>query len=279
MKLDFPVDSTMVEVISDELDRPKFPLFSLRFLEVEEKDFFLDVYNVANFRVTNGEKIQIRPYDGKCDPESISLFLNGSILGVVLHQRGILPLHGSSFDYLDKGIMICGRSGVGKSSVAMAFCQNGAKFITDDISPVKVSEHETFIIPIRSRVKLWDDTLRKLNIENNDLSRIRPGFDKFYLPAISESKYAMQRLHQLFVLSIHNKNEFIAEEQKGMDKYNVLLRQIYRKAYLKGMPETEKAYFKQLFKLASAVRIKIIKRPQICSIQDTMRFIENEISK
>nr|WP_321487015.1 hypothetical protein [uncultured Draconibacterium sp.] len=70
--------------------------------------------------------------------------------------------------------MICGRSGVGKSSVTAAFCQNGAKYINDDISSMKIDSSKTVILPYKTRIRLWDDTLEKLEIENNELEKIRP---------------------------------------------------------------------------------------------------------
>ena len=42
--------------------------------------------------------------------------------------------------------MICGHSGTGKSSVTAAFCQEGAIFINDDITPVAVAGSKTTIL-------------------------------------------------------------------------------------------------------------------------------------
>nr|WP_319573298.1 hypothetical protein [uncultured Draconibacterium sp.] len=172
--------------------------------------------------------------------------------------------------------MICGRSGVGKSSVTAAFCQNGAKYINDDISPMKIDLSKTVILPYKTRIKLWDDTLEKLEIENNELEKIRPEIEKFYLKMRKEN-YSDFDLNQIFILNIRNKEASEANVLNGIQKYNALRKQIYRKVYLKGMPETEKEYFKQLFLLATKVKVTSIERPQISNIYDTMRFIEEQI--
>lgn len=247
------------------------------FLQVNQDDFFLNVKGVACFKVRNGNKIVIFPYEG-ADDASIRLFLNGSVFGALLHQKGILPLHGCSFRYQDRGIVICGNSGVGKSSVTTAFCQNGADFITDDITPLQINETETVIKPIKTQIKLWDDSIKKLKIENTDLKKIRPALEKFYLTS-PEPIIDKQQLNHLFILRIHNKNEFITEELNGIDKYNALRKQIYRKLYLKGMPETEKKYFRELLQLSGTVKVTLIIRPDICNIYDTMHIIEKEISR
>jgi hypothetical protein len=241
--------------------------------KIEEDDFFLNIKDVARYRVCNGQTIWVNPYK-EADEKSVNLFLEGSVLGAVLHQRGLLPFHASSFKFKDKGIIVCGVSGAGKSSVTAAFCQKEGVFINDDISPVSVSGSEITILPVKTKIKLWKDTLKKLKISEENLSNIRPEIDKFYLPV--EKKINEQyKLDCIFVLSSHQKDEYIARELNGLEKYNVLRKQIYKRIYLKGMPETEKKYFKQLFLLAKNVPVISITRPAICNIHNTMDFIKS----
>ncbi|NTW33695.1 MAG: hypothetical protein HGB12_13925 [Bacteroidetes bacterium] len=273
----FPIDIDCIEYSSDELESLTNPLFSRPHLQVDEQEFFLRVYNVASYRVRNGNQVDIHPYKD-ADVSSVNLFLNGSVLGAILHQQCLLPFHGSSFEYKGKGIIICGHSGTGKSSVTAAFCQNGGRFINDDITPVRNSASATTIIPIKTRIKLWDDSLCKLKIENDNFDKIRPALDKFYLPT-QETFRAEQHLDHIFVLCKHQTNEFVANELSGMEKYNILRNQIYRKVYLKGMPETGKLYFKQLLQLAGNIKVTKILRPQICDIYDTMNCIKKDLDK
>ncbi len=274
----FKLQDTKVEIKQNfkELGEPENCILNRTHLKNNETDFFFDVKNVARYRVQDGKNVSICPYED-ADEASINLFLEGSVLGAVLHQRQLLPFHGSSFEYKSKGIMICGRSGVGKSSVTAAFCQNGAKYINDDISPMKIDSSKTVILPYKTWIKLWDDTLEKLEIENNELEKIRPEIEKFYLKMRKEN-YSDFDLNQIFILNIHNKEAYEANVLNGIQKYNALRKQIYRKVYLKGMPETEKEYFKQLFLLAAKVKVTSIERPQISNIYDTMRFIEEQIN-
>ncbi len=275
MDLDFCVDSVAIDIVTEELKKLSCPLLFRPHLEIKENDFFINVRNVASYRVQGGDKVQIHPHEN-ADIESIKLFLNGSVLGAVLHQKGIIPFHGCSFVYNGQGIIICGLSGSGKSSVTTAFCQNGGRFINDDITPVQIGESGTKILPIKTKIKLWDDSLQSLNINNDNLQRIRPSMDKFYI-SLPEKIMTEQPLDHILILSKHNEDIFRANELSGMAKYNVLRNQIYRKSYLKGMPETNKNYFKQLCKLAQQIRITQVIRPQICSIYDTMNFIKQQI--
>jgi hypothetical protein len=277
MDLQFPIFLDELGFSPVNLEPILNPHFACTQLQVDEDDFYLNVIDVASYRVKNGNSVQVFAHE-KADLASIKLFLNGSVLGAVLHQRGILPFHGSCFQYEQKGILICGQSGAGKSSVTAAFCQSGAVFINDDITPVEITESETNIIPIKTRIKLWDDSIKKLEIENDDFDKIRPCLDKFYLPNAEEFQ-SKQALHHIFILIQHNKEEFESHELEGMAKYNVLRQQIYRKMYLKGMPERQKAYFKQLLLLAKNVKVTRIMRPQIAAITATMEYIKQELAK
>ncbi len=275
LHFDFPLESVTVQLAEVNEEHLPSPFLTRPHLEINENDFLLKVKNVAHYRAQDGEKVFITPLNGT-DRDSIQLFLEGSVLGAILHQRGILPFHGSSFEYKGKGVMICGVSGAGKSSVTEAFCINGARFVSDDITPVGVSDNQTEMLPVKTRIKLWDDSLKMLKIKDTGFDRIRPGFNKFYLPAREEVLHK-QPLDHMFILKVHNEEKFEIRELSGMQKYNVLRKQIYRKAYLKGMPEKEKQYFKQLLQIAMRIRITVVVRPQICKITAAMDRIRKEI--
>lgn len=251
------------------------PLFERPHLKISEDQLFLQVYNQAQFYIEKGELVNIYLEEG-ADTDSVQLFLNGSVLGAILLQKKILALHGSSFCYNGVGVVVCGHSGAGKSSVTAAFCQNGAQFITDDITPVSVKEGETYINPLKTEIKLWDDTLAQLSLPSENLRKIRPTFDKFYYP-YEPSAELNSKLDLIIILNTHNKEEFISSELTGVNKFIALKNQIYRKLYLKGMPQTEQNLCRQLLSLGQKVRVLQVTRPQKCSIQPAMNFIKQKI--
>ncbi|MEI6137632.1 MAG: hypothetical protein WCP85_00120 [Mariniphaga sp.] len=276
MVIDFPVPNVSI-YYNQPISKLDNPLLDYPAFQVKGNELFMDVNRIARYLVRNGNEIFIDQHP-EADRASVYLFLAGSAFGALLHQRNMLPLHGSSFVYNGKGVVICGASGAGKSSVVASFCQNGGIFINDDITPLNITDNETTIVPIRTRLKLWDDTLEKLNLTDMDLEKIRPTIEKFYLP-LSGVYNEEKRFDQLYILSTHNKEEFIVKELSGVEKYNAIRYQIYRKIYLKGMPETEKTYFRQLLKLSTQVSVKQIVRPNICDVRDTMAKIRKEIGE
>lgn len=264
-----------IDIQYQQVKEPEVYNYSSSYFKSSEHDFFLHLENVACFRVQNGEKVTVSPYDN-VDEDTLSLFLEESVLGALLHQKGILTFHGSTFLYKNKGIMICGATHAGKSSITAAFCQCGALFITDDVSPVSIVDNKATILPVKTRIKLWEEALNELNISTGKLKRIRPSLKKFYLP--DDKKVVLeQALNQIFILCTHTKNEYVTKELKGTEKFDALHSQIFHKKYLKGMPEVEKKYFVQLFSIANNIKVSQVFRPEICDIHETMCFIEKEI--
>lgn len=275
MRLHFPIDLVDIQIVNKFSDDAIDPNYTTQRLKISETDFIMQIEHVAQYRVQNGSKIQVIP-EKDADQDSVQLFLNGSVLGAVLHQRGIIPFHGSSFEYQGKRILICGHSGAGKSSITAVFCQSGASFINDDITPISFIDSFPIIIPIRTEVKLWDDTLQALQIENENKKKIRPSIDKFYVPflPICDKK---KQLDTIVLLSTHNDEAYKVIRPTGIDKYKLIKKNVYRKMYLRGMPQTEKHYFQQLLRLAGCVDIIQVFRPKISDIYSTTDFIRKQL--
>ena len=82
------------------------------------------------FQIRAGSEIRHAPEI----PEGIlRAFLLGRCTGIVLIQRGLLTLHGSSVLHDGKAIAFVGASSWGKSTTAAALCTRGYRFGSDDM--------------------------------------------------------------------------------------------------------------------------------------------------
>ena len=111
MHLSFPIDSVKI-TIDTNANYSIDSIYTSPWIQINETDFVIDIDGVAKYRIQDGKTIYIAPYP-EAYQASVQLFLNGSAFGAILHQRGILPFHGCSFKYKEKGILICGDSGAG----------------------------------------------------------------------------------------------------------------------------------------------------------------------
>jgi hypothetical protein len=151
-----------------------------KFVVLEEMVVF-KVKNLAIFSIQEGKRVIVSPLS-EWDENKTRLYLLGTCMGVILLQRGMIPLHGSAIVIDGKAYGIVGDSGVGKSTLTTAFIKAGYKFLSDDVIAVSLSEKNIpFVNPSYPQQKLWQDSL---DIFGFDSHQFKPLFDR-------ENKYAV----------------------------------------------------------------------------------------
>lgn len=276
MELESPFNNVTILVVGDFPCLKELPICQKRIWCANENELTLQIEHIAFCKIENGTKVDVYPYPNS-DKDSIQLFLNGSVLGAVLHQRGIMPFHGSSFIFKDRGVLICGNSGVGKSSVVAAFCQDEGRLVNDDITPICFDNERIMMVPLSTKVKLWDDAISLLQLDKNGLKKIRPSLNKYYVSGFARQEEKQPLLHTFIVLRTHNQNNFEIKRPQGIERFNYLRHNIYRKVYLKGMPQTERKYFGQLLTAATLLDVVVVFRPQTSNALETMRYIREQV--
>lgn len=275
MDVRFPLKDVDVRLVA-AARTVKVPLYADSYWQMNQLEFAMQVEGVADFYACEGREVEYAPVDG-ADRNSIELYLNGSVYGAILHQRKILPMHGSSFIYTGLGVMICGEAGAGKSSLTASFCLNGAGFLTDDITPVIFSDNIPYIWAMSDRIKLWSDTLRQLEMEDEELPRVFPDSEKFYFPMDSAGDKTC-RLEQILIVTIRRSGEVVIDELTGSAKFSALRGEIYRCEYLPGMPENEPVYFRNLVDICNTVRIFRVRRPEEIRVGELMTAVRRQIA-
>jgi hypothetical protein len=141
------------------------------------------VDGVATYYVQDGRCITIMPEAGAGD-DDILIFLMGSAMGALLHQRNIFVLYASAIEVNGESVVFSGPSSIGKSTLAAGFHQRGYPFLADDLCAISTVNGHPAVIPGFPRLKLWADVLKKLNTEKDKLKSIRSGMDieKYFLP-------------------------------------------------------------------------------------------------
>jgi hypothetical protein len=134
------------------------------------------VDGVADFLVEQGRRITVAPAQDAETPD-VRLFLLGSGLGYLCHQRGVLPLHAATVEIDGEAVAFAGQSGAGKSTLADAFARRGHRVLSDDVSPVDTARG--VILPSLRRIRLWSDSLGNAGWDVAGLERCREGLEKF----------------------------------------------------------------------------------------------------
>ena len=160
--------------------------------------------------------------------------------------------------------------------VSYPMCSFKKTFSEESFFKAYQRDMDIFLEPLKTKMKLWDDSIKELDISNECLKRIRPALNKYYVPHQTDRE--KHQLDRLIILGVHNQPDYRTQKLFEFEKYNALRSQIYRKLYLKGMPETEKKYFKQLLQIAQSIDVTMVWRPKICKIHETMDFIKDTLA-
>jgi GTPase SAR1 family protein len=188
----------------------------------------------------------------------IPVFLMGSVAGYYLHKRNFLPVHGSALTNGERTIILCGASGVGKSTLAAWLNQNGWLLMSDDISSVQFVHGQPYVFPGTRNLKLWRDAMEKLGIHTNQ-RKVRNALEKYYV-ATEKTCNEARIVNDVFFLSTHNTGQIEFEEIKGLRKFEMLRKNTYRFQYIRGT-SLEAGCFDLLGKLASKVQSFRITKP------------------
>lgn len=211
---------------------------------VEPNNIWLHIKEEAWIHIHDGKYIIVDLYEN-ADLQTVCLYLFGSGIGALIHQQGKTVLHGNSLEVDDGCVVFMGDSGAGKSTISTALYERGYRFLADDLAVVNANLE---IEPGIPRLKVWQDTANHLNINTQNLDRIRLLVNKYSYLITKNICRQPRRIKTIFVLETHDENSFKIEEISGVAKFKELQYHTYRKFYVKKM-----GYQKQFFELNSQI--------------------------
>lgn len=228
-------------------------------LHEQDGDWWLEHAGRVLMRVRRDSMLvyRLRPMpDGE-----LSVFLLGSGLGQVLQLRGIFALHGSALWYRDRGLIVTGESGAGKSTTAMGLLRRGAALISDDLSPLRFPENGgAEVLPGYPTMKLWGDALDRFGMPQGDLGQVLQGYNKWVLSAREVFTEEPRPVAAVFQLVPAEVDRVEIEHMQGMDAFITYAGQVYR---MRAVPilGIEKEHFNFCTQMAETVPVYRITRP------------------
>jgi hypothetical protein len=152
--------------------------------EEEGRALVFQVPELARFKIANGREIVIDAADGASE-RNLRVYLLGSAMGALLHQRGLLPLHANAVEVDGRAVAFSGRSGAGKSTLAAWFADKGHRILCDDVCAIDPGANggPPLVLPGVPRLRLWEDAVEASGRSVVDYQRSFDGQDKFDVPA------------------------------------------------------------------------------------------------
>jgi len=132
--------------------------------QANASQLLLQIPGIARFAVTEGREIRVAPENGQ-PLEELAIFVVGTMLGILLHQRAHVVLHASAIQVGDKAVLFCGPSGAGKSTIAAALNRLGYAVISDDVCALGFAAGGAPLAYPDGRVlKLWAEATQELGL-------------------------------------------------------------------------------------------------------------------
>lgn len=221
----------------------------------------IEVPGVARFLVHAGHRI-IVALDPGATTQDASAHLLGTMIGIALHQRGRMVLHGAAVARNGGAIIICGVSGAGKSTLAAALCARGAQIVSDELCAIGQDDGTgAHVHPDGRDLRLWRDAIDQLGLAAQQRAPVVAGIQKYFVAAASAPP-AASPLQRIYVL--HDSRpvrQIRIAPRSTADAMTILDQQAYRPV-LREKISARPQWLGQHARLLSAVGMFRIDRPR-----------------
>lgn len=244
------------------------------YYEVRPGVFRLEIRGVGRYLVEEGSRISVEPMEGSSADE-VRLFLLGSVIGALLYQRGLFPLHGSAVETRWGAMIFVGAQGVGKSTLAARFYRRGYRLLSDDVCAVTTRLGKLQVLPALAQLRLCADAYERLD----SLQNARFHVDKFVVSVNQGYCPDPVPLKAIHVLVDQDDGEPQFEVLRGFDRVERLLENLYRPQFLKGQ-ETQSDLMRLAGQIAQKAPIAMVSRKRDPELVDGLiDFLESAWAK
>lgn len=223
------------------------------------KGAVLLIPDVASYLIDSGNRIVVDEAAG-ASKRNINLYLLGSALGAVLHQRGAFPLHANTIDIAGSAVGFFGESGAGKSTLAAWFHDRGHPVLGDDICVIDIDGGKPVVHLGMPRLRLWRGALERSGRSAQDYAMSFDNYDKYDVPTTIMASSAPTRLVALYELARSTTSELRISRLRGVDAINALVANTYRGGFLTAADEV-KNHLSQCLQIAQQIPIFRAERP------------------
>jgi hypothetical protein len=226
---------------------------------------------IGKFRVRRNEIIvDLEP---GADDRLLRVCLLGPGLAALLHQRGLLVLHGSAVNLFGTAVAFLGGKGWGKSTIAAFLQTRGHSFLADDVVALTTGAPDSIqLLPGFPQLKLWPDSVAYLGLDPEKLVCIQPDFEKRGHRVDLAPPSTPQSLGRIYVLDSGEQEE---TERIGMQQAVIeLVRHSFLIRYL-GPTGTAPVHLNHCCRVVSSVPAYYLRKPAPMSrLPELARLIE-----
>lgn len=229
------------------------------------------------FFITNGNHILIDLLSKDVSMQDLCSYMTGSGFALLLVQKGLIPIHGSTINIYEKTVIITGRSGSGKSSTVFELMNQGGLFLSDDVSPLSVVENKIIALPAFPQQKICHDIIERYHLDEKSLIYIDEFRDK-YARKVNINQYVSEprQLDYIIELIPYPEQTVLLQEVRGVAKLQMLTNNLYRGLIYEKMGITIKR-MDDMIQIASEIKMYQLFRPVDEQSFDEVNRVLNEL--
>ncbi len=228
-------------------------------VQVGDNEIQLAVGDIARFRMRAGNEIVVDALAGGSERD-VHAYLLGAALGILCHQRALLPLHANAVVMHGRVVAIAGSSGAGKSTLAAHYHDKGHEILSDDVCTVSFPDAGGPLawsgIP---RLRLWRDSAEASGRDVDRLEKVADGLEKYHWPVKLRAAQEGLPLERIYVLSDVGCGAGAGISRlTGSDALEAIMEQTFRREYLGLMDGAQQRFARGIALLA---RVPVFRVP------------------
>lgn len=229
-------------------------------LSVHDSGALLLIEGVGRYWMERGSRMTVEPASDGAAP-MVRLFLLGSALAAILHQRGLLPIHANGVVLEGRAVCFIGHSGAGKSTLAAWFHDRGLALLADDVCVISEDEAgRKWVQPGIPRLRLTGEALGASGRLAAEHAGVFDGHSKYNLAGTSLASGPVPLSHFYLLVQGEPGEAARIRPLRGVAALEALVANTYRGGYVPLMGRTA-AHLAQCADLTRAVPLFEARRP------------------
>jgi hypothetical protein len=267
-----------VRIAMGDVDPPAVEGPTAHWLTQTAAGAVLTVANVGRFRIRDGCEITV-DRDPAASDRNVRLYLLGSALGVLLHQRRMLPLHANATEIGGGAVAFLGASGAGKSTLAAAFHDRSSRVLSDDVCVVREAP-KGFLAEVGiPRLRLWRDAVERSGRTTDRYERAFDSLDKYTIGFERPSPLTALPMRAIYLLGRNTDERFEIRRLAGVDAIQALIENTYRGGFIRTVGDSRN-HFETCLRLSRQVPLFALTRPwDPARIDETIQRVEQHLDR
>lgn len=164
------------------------------------KTFVMDVPGLGKIAAINGSDLLIFPLAGVCPTELVPALL-GSAFAALVYQRGGYLLHASAVIFQGRAHLVCGSSGMGKSTLSAALAARGSAVHCDDQARLALGQ-QVRVYGDGRKSKLRRDSMAATGVSPDFRCPVGSNGNKYYVDVRHHDSQELVPVAAIYSLSV-----------------------------------------------------------------------------